>query len=256
MTDPRSVDEMREASPIRASDIRVMSSPVLPPFVHLSQREGQRFNRTVLVFSANREYVPVAALFDTGCEGQNCVSYELLTELGMDDKIGKFQTSPSLDASGQDVCYKGTIELRWQHYDEHNIHKYKKIRRGDFNVLASNHIQIIFGQPYCREHNLIQFNTHVLTPLIPNERISSGTLVSHRLYRNYQTDKNLNRKEMQNQIMTNKKRRDEKKNQADKERIKIESIHDGSPILSKVSDSREHRSPALGESASIQRRRA
>ena len=196
----------------------------------------------------------MTAMFDTGCQGPNGVSYELIAELGMEDKIWRPRKAPTssgfINASGQSVPYKGTVELSWQHYDEKSGHKYKKIRRDDFNILPSNHIQIIFGEPYCRENNLLRFNTSALNPLMSDERMPSGTLISNLKYQINKADKNLNPKEMQNQINANRKRREEKKKEADKERVKIESIDDSSSIPSKAVASREQRSV---ESTSIQR---
>ena len=125
------------------------------------------------------ERFPVTAMFDTGCQGANWVSNELVTEWGMEKKIQGSQSNSSCeDANGQPVHCMGTIELRWQHHDEQDIHKYKKVHRGDFNVWSSKHIQIIFGAPYCRENNLVHFNVDALTPLIPKEKMSSSMSIS------------------------------------------------------------------------------
>jgi hypothetical protein len=83
-------------------------------------------------------------------------------------------------ADGQQLRALGSIELAWNFPNPKDGHI--KWRHETFNVLPSNHIQVIFGADYCRENEYLHFNEdaiHALevTPLMPNRKPSNGKLL-------------------------------------------------------------------------------
>jgi hypothetical protein len=121
------------------------------------------------------------ALFDSGAKGPNWVSREVVETLGKEVAIFALEDETTfVAADGQQLRALGSIELAWNFPNPKDGHI--KWRHETFNVLPSNHIQVIFGADYCRENEYLHFNEDAIhapevTPLMPNRKPSNGKLL-------------------------------------------------------------------------------
>lgn len=134
------------------------------------------------MFTRLKDDIPVTALFDTGAEGVNWVSKELVTQLGLELDIWECASSKKtpglLDASGNAIRASQSIELSWK-WLSNDRYGHQKWRTSNFYILPprSDHIQVLFGTDYIREHKLVQFNEPApLAPLTANQALTSSKL--------------------------------------------------------------------------------
>jgi hypothetical protein len=127
------------------------------------------------MFSRSNEEIPVKALFDTGCQGPNWVSGEVVQKLGKEFRISAVKDEYTyLAVDGQQLRPLGVIDLSWVFPDPDNKYGGNNWRYETFNVLPSSHIQVIFGADYCRDNDYLQFNEQAIAPLTRNSKLSDG----------------------------------------------------------------------------------
>lgn len=161
------------------------------------------------------------------------MSYEIVKTLGMEKDIFQLQKSKTtpklLDANGKHFKGIGIIKLSWQHHDPQFKYKYKTWEDDEFYVSPSSHIQVIFGAPWLRKHNLIQVNEDAIAPLTADQKMDLRKFSNvHKIFHISAADLIL-LAEIKEQMEENMRARDAKKREADAERIRREEARNYKP---------------------------
>ncbi|KAH6668188.1 hypothetical protein B0J14DRAFT_156751 [Halenospora varia] len=111
-----------------------------------------QFNKTIMMFSRFVSDIPVTAKFDTGAEGGNWVSKELIRQLKLEQDIWSCPspqppTVSFLDAGGRSIQANSYIELSWKwHSEDKHKYRYSKFHTCKFWILPRIIYRFCLGQ--------------------------------------------------------------------------------------------------------------
>lgn len=122
-------------------------------------------NRPILLFDAWRNHVPVGAILDTGNDGPNAISENVVLALGFGRKIDETKRDAGQkDVNGNPVRVIGTIKLFFCFSLPGDV--YTEYLPATFNVVKMD-IQVLFGLPYLNKHGLVTVNEPAMMQIRP-----------------------------------------------------------------------------------------